>query len=162
MLVGVQVEEQLLDLVDDLGRAGVGAVDLVDADHHRQPPGQRLAEHVAGLGQRALAGVDQQQHGVDHPQGPLDLAAEVGVAGVSTTLTRTPRNSTAVCLARMVMPFSRSRSIESRTRSTTSWLARNTPDWRSMASTRVVLPWSTCATMAMLRRSLRIAGTMPA
>ena len=57
------------------------------------------------------------------------------------------------------MPFSRSRSIESSTRSTTSWLARNTPDWRSMASTSVVFPWSTWATMAMLRRSLRMAGT---
>ena len=63
--------------------------------------------------------------------------------------------STVVCLARMVMPFSRSRSPESRTRSTTASLARNTPDWRSIASTSVVLPWSTWATMAMLRRSLR-------
>src|SRR6266508_2295143 len=79
--------------------------------------------------------------------------------GVSTTLIRLPRNSTAVCLARMVMPFSRSRSIESMTRSTTSWLARKAPDWRSIASTSVVLPWSTCATMARLRRSSLIAGT---
>src|SRR6266536_2501292 len=73
---------------------------------------------------------------------------------------RVPRKSTAVCLARMVMPFSRSRSIESMTRSTTSWLARNAPDWRSIASTRVVLPWSTCATIARLRRSSLIAGTL--
>ena len=51
------------------------------------------------------------------------------------------------------MPFSRSRSVESMTRSTTSWLARNAPVWRSMASTRVVLPWSTWATMATLRRA---------
>src|SRR3954454_5336551 len=56
------------------------------------------------------------------------------------------------------MPFSRSRSIESRTRSATSWLARKAPDCQSMASTRVVLPWSTWATMATLRRSSREAG----
>jgi len=29
------------------------------------------------------------------------------------------------------------------------------PDWRSMASTRVVLPWSTWAMMAMLKMGLR-------
>ena len=55
------------------------------------------------------------------------------------------------------MPFSRSRSPESMTRSTTAWLARNAPVWRSIASTSVVLPWSTWATMATLRRSERTA-----
>ncbi len=52
--------------------------------------------------------------------------------GVSTMLIFTPRQVTAVFLARMVMPFSRSRSFESMTRSTISSLARNTPAWRSM------------------------------
>ncbi len=42
---------------------------------------QRLAQHEAGLRQRALAGVDEQQHAVDHGQPALDLAAEVGVTG---------------------------------------------------------------------------------
>ena len=60
---------------------------------------------------------------------------------------------TAVFLARMVMPFSRSRSIESITRFSTSWPTRKAPDCQSMASTRVVLPWSTWATIATLRRS---------
>src|SRR5215210_4106942 len=55
----------------------------------------------------------------------------------------------------MVMPRSRSRSIESMTRSLTSWLARKAPDCQSIASTSVVLPWSTWATMATLRRSSR-------
>src|SRR5262249_19326941 len=53
------------------------------------------------------------------------------------------------------MPFSRSRSIESSTRSATSWLARKAPDCQSMASTSVVLPWSTWATMATFLRSSR-------
>src|SRR6059058_1646288 len=53
------------------------------------------------------------------------------------------------------MPRSRSWSIESMTRSVSvSWAAK-TPDWRSMASTRVVLPWSTWAMIATLRRSER-------
>src|SRR3954454_1803559 len=58
----------------------------------------------------------------------------------------------------MVLQFSRSRAIESITRSATSWLARNAADCQSMASTSVVLPWSTCATIATLRRSSRAAG----
>ena len=65
---------------------------------------------------------------------------------------------TQECLARMVMPFSRSRSMESITRSATTWLARNDPVWRRSASTSVVLPWSTWATIATLRRSARIAS----
>src|SRR5213592_4756896 len=53
------------------------------------------------------------------------------------------------------MPLSRSRSVESMTRSATFWFSRNDPDCQSIASTSVVLPWSTCATIATLRRSSR-------
>src|SRR3954451_10140394 len=54
------------------------------------------------------------------------------------------------------MPFSRSRSIESMTRSPTSAPSRKAPDCQSIASTRVVLPWSTWATIATLRMSERV------
>lgn len=65
------------------------------------------------------------------------------------------------------MPFSRSSSPESMTRSpVVSSVARapKAPASQSMASTRVVLPWSTWATMATLRRSWRtlIGGTSSA
>ena len=80
--------------------------------------------------------------------------------GVSMMLILTPLWSTAVFLARMVMPFSRSRSPESMTRSLTDSLARKAPDCQSMASTRVVLPWSTWATMATLRMSSRVWSGM--
>src|SRR5512143_3262848 len=59
------------------------------------------------------------------------------------------------------MPFSRSRSIESITRSATVSLSRKAPDCHSMASTSVVLPWSTWAMMAMLRRSSRRTVMLP-
>ena len=59
MLVGVEVEEQLLDLVHDLGGAGVAPIDLVGHDDDGQPGLERLAEHEAGLGQRALGSVDK-------------------------------------------------------------------------------------------------------
>src|SRR5262245_28446968 len=44
------------------------------------------------------------------------------------------------------------------TRSATSWFSRNDPDCQSIASTSVVFPWSTCATIATLRRSSRRLG----
>src|SRR6185503_13391080 len=62
----------------------------------------------------------------------------------------------------MVMPRSRSRSFESITRSVISWLARKAPLWRSMASTRVVFPWSTWAMMATLRSDKTPNDTTPA
>ena len=55
------------------------------------------------------------------------------------------------------MPFSRSRSPESMTRSVSSWWAPKAPVWRRSASTRVVLPWSTCATMATFLMSSRVS-----
>ena len=51
------------------------------------------------------------------------------------------------------MPRSRSRSVLSIARSATRSLARKMPLWCSRASTSVVLPWSTWAMMATLRRS---------
>src|SRR5499425_1432204 len=51
----------------------------------------------------------------------------------------------------IVMPFSRSRSMESMMRSGTASLARKRPDCQSMASTSVVLPWSTWAMIATFR-----------
>src|SRR5690606_11114591 len=58
----------------------------------------------------------------------------------------------AVFFARMVMPRSRSWSLESITRSAPISLRARVPDCCSSLSTRVVLPWSTWAMMAMLRR----------
>ena len=79
-LVGVEVEEELVDLVHDLLDPRVRPVDLVDDEEHRQPALERLAQDEARLRQRPLARVDEEQHAVDHPQRALDLAAEVGVA----------------------------------------------------------------------------------
>ena len=81
ILVGVEVQEQLVDLIDDLGHAGVGAVDLVDDEDHRQARLQRLAQHEARLRQRALGRVDEQQRSVHHRQPALHLAAEIRMTG---------------------------------------------------------------------------------
>ena len=77
--------------------------------------------------------------------------------GVSMMLIFVPPWRTAVFLARIVMPFSRSRSPESMTRSCTASFSRKAPDCHSIASTSVVLPWSTWAMIATLRMSARSA-----
>src|SRR6476620_4049130 len=71
-----------------------------------------------------------------------------------------PAYRIAVFLARMVMPFSRSRSPESMARSSTCWCSPKAPASQSILSTRVVLPWSTWATMATMRMSPRVCMGM--
>ena len=154
VFAGVEIDEQVVDLVQHFLRARVGAVDLVDDQDRRQLGFQRLAQHVARLRQRAFAGVHQQHHAVHHLQRALHFAAEIAVAGRVDDVDLDvvdARMKMAVFLARMVMPRSRSSSLESITRSTCASLARKVPLWFSMASTSVVLPWSTWAMMAMLR-----------
>ncbi len=80
-LVGVEVDEEVIDFVQDFLGTGVGAVDLVDDDHRGEAGFEGLREHVAGLGKGAFGGVDEEDYAVDHLEGALDFAAEVGVAG---------------------------------------------------------------------------------
>ena len=95
--------------------AGVGAVDLVDDDDRLAGRTRSaLRQHEAGLRHRALGGVDQHQRAVDHVQDALDLAAEIGVArGVDDVDLGVLARAPTAFLARMVMPRSRSRSLES-------------------------------------------------
>ena len=77
---GVEVEQQLEDLVHDLVDACVGPVDLVDDDDDLVPKLQRLLQNEARLRHGAFGCVDQQQNAVDHLEDTLDLAGEIGVA----------------------------------------------------------------------------------
>ena len=80
LLGGVEVDEQVVDLVQHFLHARVGPVDLVDDEQRRQPALERLAQHEPRLRQRPLGRIHEQQDPVDHRQRPLDLAAEVRVA----------------------------------------------------------------------------------
>ena len=81
ILAGVEIDEQVVDLVQHFRDPRVGPVDLVDHHDRRQPALERLAQHEAGLRQRPFRRVDQQHHSVDHRQRPFDLTAEIRVAG---------------------------------------------------------------------------------
>ena len=74
-------EQQVGRLGDDLVDTRVGAVNLVDDDDDGQVGLEGLAQHEAGLRERALGGIDHEDDAVDHRQASLDLATEVGVAG---------------------------------------------------------------------------------
>ncbi len=148
--IGGDVEQQVVALRDDLGDAGVGPVGLVDDQDHRQVRGQRLAQHEAGLRQRPLGGVDEQQHAVDHRQAALDLAAEVGVAGGVDDVDDRHAAVGVVPVhggvlgqdgdALFLLQVTGVHQALDRRRRRDGCRA---PDCRSIASTRVVLPWST-------------------
>ncbi len=80
-LVGIEVEEELIDLIDHLADPGIGPIDLVHHQDHRQMGLERLAEHEARLGEGPLGGVDEEQHPIDHRQPALDLPTEVRMPG---------------------------------------------------------------------------------
>ena len=81
VFLGVEVDEQVVDLVQHFLRTRVGAVDLVDDHDRRQVRFQRLAQHIPRLRQRAFAGVHQQHDAIHHLQRALHFAAEIAVAG---------------------------------------------------------------------------------
>ena len=124
---------------------------LID-DHRRKMQRQRLGEHVAGLWHRAFGGVDQQQDAVDHGQGPLDLAAEVGVTRrvdqVDPGALPLDRGGLGedgdTALALLIVGVHDAVDLR--------LVGREDAGRRSMASTSVVLPWSTCAINATLRK----------
>ncbi len=80
VFAGVEVDEEVIDLVEDFLRARVGAVDLVDYKDRRELRFERLIEHIACLRQGAFRGVDEQHHAIDHLECALNFAAEIGVA----------------------------------------------------------------------------------
>ena len=80
VLVGVEVEEELLDLVDDLVTRASARSTLFTTTTTGSRASRVLRSTKRGLRQRPLGCVDQEEHAVDHGQPPLHLAAEVGVA----------------------------------------------------------------------------------
>ena len=78
---GVEIDEQVVNLVEHFRHARVGAVDLIDHHDGRQVRFQGLGKHVARLRQRTFAGVHEQHDAVDDLEGAFHLAAEIAMAG---------------------------------------------------------------------------------
>ncbi len=105
---GVERGEEIEHLVDDLARARVELVDLVDADD---------GSVVCGIGPSAASTSTIAPSTIDRMRSTSPPKS--AWPGVSTMLMRRSFHTTEVALARIVMPRSRSRSLESSTRSAT-------------------------------------------
>ena len=81
LFLGVEVDEKVVNLVQYFLWTCVGTVNLVDDQNRGQMSFKSLAQDVAGLRQRAFAGVDQQHDTVDHLERAFYFSAEVAVAG---------------------------------------------------------------------------------
>ena len=140
-VVGPQLQEQIEHLVEHLVRPGVGAIDLVDHHDRPQPALQGLGQHEAGLRHGALGRVDQHQRPVGHAQHALDLAAEIGVARrVDDVDLHAPVGHGDVLGQDGDPPLALQVVACRGSARPPAALARNSPLWRSMQSTSVVLP----------------------
>ena len=74
-----QAEQQIGGFSNDLFDTCVRTIGLVHAQDNRQLGFQSLAQHEAGLRQRAFGCVDEQHDAINHGDATLDLAAEIGV-----------------------------------------------------------------------------------
>src|SRR6476660_4873099 len=119
----------------------------------------RSTKRVCGSGPSDASTSSSTPSTIERPRStspPKSAWPGVSITLITVTVPSAWWRCTAVFLARIVMPFSRSRSPESRMRSVAAApRCVSAPDCRSIASTRVVLPWSTWATMATLRKSGR-------
>ena len=80
-VVCIQLEEQLKNLVNDLVRSCLGAVDLIDTYNYGKLQLKSLAENELCLGHCTLKGIHNKDDAVYHFQDTFHLAAEVSVAG---------------------------------------------------------------------------------
>ena len=125
VLVGVEVQEELLDLVDDLCRPRVGPVDLVDDEHDGQALSRASCARTNRVWGSGPSAASTRRITASTMASPRSTSPPKSAwPGVSMMLIVRSCQLTAVFLARMVMPFSRSRSPESMTRSVSSSWAR--------------------------------------
>jgi hypothetical protein len=78
--VAPSFDEQVERFVDNVVRAGVGTINLVDDDNRAMPRLQCFAQHEPRLRHRTIDSIDQQQHAIDHIHHTFDFPAEVGVS----------------------------------------------------------------------------------
>ena len=81
LVAGVQVHEQLQNLIHHLLRAGFRAVALVDAHDNRKAQVQGFLCNKLCLRHRAFESIDHQNDTVHHLQNTLYLTAEISMSG---------------------------------------------------------------------------------
>ena len=79
-LCGIEVNEEIVDLVQHLLDPCIMPVYLVNHKDRRKIKLEGLFQNESCLGQRALRGVHEKQHAINHLEGPFHLPAEIGMA----------------------------------------------------------------------------------
>jgi hypothetical protein len=148
--VGAQA---LLDLGDDAVERRADAVELVDEHQPRDVELVGLVPHRLGLRLDAADRAEHHDRAVENAQERSTSIVKSTWPGVSIRWISCLRHSNVVAAAVMVMPRSRSCSIQSiwvspSWTSPTLWIL---PEWKRNRSDTVVLPASMWATTPMLR-----------
>ena len=81
VFVGIQIDEEIVDLIEHFLYAGIRAIDFIDHHNRLQLRFQRFHQNVTRLWQRAFARVHKQHDAVDNLEGALHFSAEITVAG---------------------------------------------------------------------------------
>ena len=159
-------EDVLRDVPEKLRELGCGAVGVglreVDLVRHRDDLELVVEGEVRvreGLRLDALGGVDEQERALAGLSDRETSYVKSTCPGVSIRFSSCPRQSTRTACALIVIPRSRSSSIESRICSRISRCGTASVSSR-MRSASVDLPWSMCAMIAKLR--IRSCFTVPA
>ena len=160
LLARVQVDEQLVAGVQDLPRSGrrggVGLLDVTRMTGRLASSVLRSTNLVWGSGPSLASTSRMARSTIDSPRSTSPPKS--AWPGVSTMLMTSPSWWTAVFLARMVMPSFHSQITRVHHPIGDVRSGAERADCHSMASTRVVLPWSTCATIATFLISSRTPG----
>ena len=155
LVIGSEIDEQVEDLVDHRLGALLDSIHLVDDDERAQAACERLADHEARLGHHALDGVHQQQDAIHHSEHPFHLAAEVGVTRRVDQVDPNPLEGDASLLG-VDRDAALALEILAVHHAFSDFLVlAKRAGLRKRPSSKVVLPWSTCAMIARFRRSLR-------
>lgn len=78
---GIELGEQIEDLIDHPAAAGGRLVDFVDDNDDRKVILQGFFQNKVGLRHRSFLGIDKEQGTISHAQDALYLPAKIGVAG---------------------------------------------------------------------------------
>ena len=80
LVVGAEVDEEIVIFVKNFLDAGVFAIDLINNDHNGKFRLQGLMKNKSGLGERTFRRIHEQNGSACHGQGAFDLSAKVGMA----------------------------------------------------------------------------------
>src|SRR4030043_1231046 len=78
-LCGVEVNKEIVDFVQNLLNPCISAVYFINDQDRRKIKLKGLFQNESCLGQRALRGIDEEQHAIHHLQRPFHFSTEISM-----------------------------------------------------------------------------------